>query len=270
MDLDKKYALLDTDFLSKSYLTRNAAEHTLAEFVIEFQEYQFFCHEKIKEELTGHEGFPDPNPWLIDKIREGKITLYTDRDIVNELEKIYGTAATRIYLSFLQASCDIFNAGFFDNFYGSLEYIDNLEDIESFLVALKICDDKIPHKNGLGEKKTYVLIQMMEIIFDKQVYVFCSDDFNARQSVASLSKPINCISILGVFYKLMKIGHAKTEMQEYYNCLSDYLSLMNQTEYKVWSLSGHQRVKVPIGQVFDDIYDGKFQLLRNGDLQYIK
>lgn len=76
------------------------------------------------------------------------------------------------------------------------------------------------------------------------------------------------MSILGVFYKLMKMGHDKAEMQEYYKRLSAFLK--NQTDYRVWSLSGHQRVRVSISQVLDDIYNGKFQLLRNGDLQYIK
>jgi hypothetical protein len=66
----------------------------------------------------------------------------------------------------------------------------------------------------------------------------------------------------------MKMGHEKTEMQEYYDRLSAFLK--NQTEYKVWSLSGHQRMGVPIQKVFDEIYSGKFQLLRNGDLQYIE
>ena len=66
----------------------------------------------------------------------------------------------------------------------------------------------------------------------------------------------------------MKMGKEKSEMQEYYNHLEGFLK--NQTEYKVWSVSGHQRIKIPIQQVFDEIYDEKFQLLRNGDLQYIK
>lgn len=43
-----------------------------------------------------------------------------------------------------------------------------------------------------------------------------------------------------------------------------------QTDYKVWSIYGHQRISVPIQQVYDEIYDGKFQLLKNGDLKYIK
>ena len=268
MEKDKKYALLDTDFLYKSHLARNEANHTLTELVLNFEDYEFFCHEMVKEELARHEISPDPNPWLEEKIRAGRIKLYSDRDIVNELNKIYGEAAALTYISLLQISCDTFDAGFFEKYYGTLEYTQNITDIDCFLTALKVCDDKIPRQNGLGEKKTYVLVQMMEIFYNKQVYVFCSDDLKARQSIAGLTKPINCISILGVFYKLMKMGHDKTEIQEYYNRLSAFLK--NQTEYRVWSLSGHQRIRVPIMRVLDDIYDGKFQLLKNGDLQYIK
>lgn len=268
MGVDKKYALLDTDFLYKSHLARNAANHTLTDFVMEFPDYEFFCHEMIKEELTRHEVVPDPNPWLQDKIQSGRVKLYSDRDIVTELGKIYGTSATSMYLTLLQTSCDTFNAGFFEEYYGTMSNMDNLEDVEIFLAALKACDDGVPSQNGLGEKKTYVLIQMMEIMHSNRVYVFCSDDFRARRSIASLTKPIHCISILGVFYKLMKMGHDKSEMQEYYNRLSAFLK--NQTDYRVWSVSGHQRIRVPIQQVFDDLYDGKFQMLRNGDLQYIK
>ena len=112
------------------------------------------------------------------------------------------------------------------------------------------------------------MIQMMQIIHSNQVYVFCSDDFKARQSIASLTEPVNCISILGVFHKLMKMGHEKTEMQEYYDRLAAFLK--NQTEYKVWSLAGHQRMGVPVQKLFEEIYEGKYQLLRNGDLKYIE
>jgi hypothetical protein len=268
MGIDKKYALLDTDFLYKSHLARNKDNHTLTDFVMDFEDYEFFCHEIIKEEITRHEIYPDPNTWLQEKISAGRIKMYSDRDIVNELSKLYGMAATNMYLTLLEISCDTFNARFFEKYYGSMRAIGNLDDVDTFLSALKDCEDKIPHKNGVGEKKTYVLIQMMQIIHTNQVYVFCSDDFKARQSIASLTEPVNCISILGVFHKLMKMGHEKSEMQEYYDCLSAFLK--NQTEYKVWSLSGHQRMGVSIQKVFDEIYAGKFQLLRNGDLQYIE
>ena len=39
---------------------------------MEFSDYEFFCHEMIKEELTRHEVVPDPNPWLEDKIQSGR------------------------------------------------------------------------------------------------------------------------------------------------------------------------------------------------------
>ncbi len=268
MEIDKKYALLDTDFLYKSHLARNAKNHTLTDFVIEFSEYEFFCHEMIKEELSRHKLNPDPNPWLDNKIKAGKVKLYTDQEIVNELGKLYGEEATSIYLELLETSCDTFDAEFYEKYYGPLSEMENLKDIDTFLAELKICDGNVPHQNGLGEKKTYVLIQMMEIMHSNKVYVFCSDDFRARKSIASLTTPVYCISILGVFYKLMKIGKEKSEMQEYYNHLAAFLK--NQTEYKVWSVSGHQRMRIPIQQVFDEIYDEKFQMLRNGDLQYIK
>ena len=268
MGIDKKYALLDTDFLYKSHLARNAHNHTLSDLVMDFQDYEFFCHEMMREELTRHEVNPNPAPWLEDKINDGRIKLYTDRDIVDELSRLYGAEATNMYLTLLKSSCDTFARGFFEKYYSSLWTMDNMRNINMFLEALKTCDDSIPRQNGVGEKKTYVLIQMMEIIHDNQIYVFCSDDFKARQSIAGLTKPINCISILGVFFKLMKMGHDKSEMQDYYDCLSSFLK--NQKEYKVWSVSGHQRMGVPIRQVFDEMYDGRFRLLRNGDLQYIE
>lgn len=89
MEIDRKYALLDTDFLYKSHIARNANDHTLADFVIDFPDYEFFCHEMIKEELTRHQINPDPNPWLDEKIKSGRIKQYSDRDIVIELGKLF-------------------------------------------------------------------------------------------------------------------------------------------------------------------------------------
>ena len=49
MGVCKKCALLDTDFLYKTHLARNKAHHTLADFVLDFEDYDFFCHEMIRE-----------------------------------------------------------------------------------------------------------------------------------------------------------------------------------------------------------------------------
>lgn len=112
MGMDKKYALLDTDFLYKSHLARSKDDHTLTDFVMDFEDYDFFCHEMIKKELSRHEVHPDPNPWLEEKVRDEKVKMYSDRDIVSELSKVYGVAATSMYLTLLESSCEIFNAGF--------------------------------------------------------------------------------------------------------------------------------------------------------------
>ena len=47
--------------------------------------------------------------------------------------------------------------------------MENLEDVETFLAALKVCDESVPHKKGLGEKKSYVLIQMMKLMYFRQL-----------------------------------------------------------------------------------------------------
>lgn len=133
MVVDKRYALLDTDFLFKSHLARDKNDCTLSDLVIDFEDYEFFCHEKIKDELARHDIFPDPNPWLADKIENGRVKLYSDRDILNELQKLYGIATTSMYFTLLKTSCDTFNRGFFEEYYGSMNDIDGFEDMmESF------------------------------------------------------------------------------------------------------------------------------------------
>lgn len=51
MKKDKKYALLDTDFIYKSHLARNAQNHTLAELVVNFEDYEFFCHYAVMDDI---------------------------------------------------------------------------------------------------------------------------------------------------------------------------------------------------------------------------
>ncbi|MDY3238794.1 MAG: hypothetical protein SOW80_01580 [Anaerovoracaceae bacterium] len=268
MSSNKKYAMLDTDFIFKSHIARNKHNHVLIDFVLEFKDYEFYCHEQIVKELNKHSITPNPIPWLKDKINNNIVYMYSDRDILQDLTQVYGQAATDMYRTMLKISCDTFNSGFYNLYYSSLDALETNCDSEVFLQTLEKCDNNIPPKNGLGEKKTYVLIQMMQVFHNGNVYLFCSDDFQARQSLSGLQNPVYALSILGVFFKLMKSGRPKEEMQEYYDHLSAFL--VNQKEYKVLDKVGLHRIKVPMQNVLDDIYDGKFQLLRNGDLQYIK
>ena len=49
-----KKALLDTDFLFKTHLSQNSRKESLADVVMSFEGYEFFCHEKILDELKIH------------------------------------------------------------------------------------------------------------------------------------------------------------------------------------------------------------------------
>lgn len=42
----------------------------------------------------------------------------------------------------------------------------------------------------MDSMKKYVLVQMMQTLAPGRVYVFCSDDFPARQSLSTLPAPI--------------------------------------------------------------------------------
>lgn len=95
MGIDKKYALLDTDFLYKSHLARNAKNHTLTDFVPEFAEYEFFCHEMIKKELSRHELNPDPNPWLVEALLiHGEPLVLQDSSIFKEKKRYWQNMST--------------------------------------------------------------------------------------------------------------------------------------------------------------------------------
>ncbi|MDO4169943.1 MAG: hypothetical protein Q4D45_08575 [Lachnospiraceae bacterium] len=57
---------------------------------------------------------------------------------------------------------------------------------DEFLEKLKADCDTIGEGQNLGELKTYVLLQTLSIKFGDQIYVFCSDDKNARNGVVSI------------------------------------------------------------------------------------
>ena len=44
----EKYALLDTDFISKTHLIRKDDQNKMIDRVWELPEYRFYCHEQIK------------------------------------------------------------------------------------------------------------------------------------------------------------------------------------------------------------------------------
>ena len=48
----KKYALLDTDFISKTHSVQDESDNHLIDRVVELPEYEFFCHAQIVTEFN--------------------------------------------------------------------------------------------------------------------------------------------------------------------------------------------------------------------------
>ena len=48
----EKYALLDTDFISKTHFIQGNTEKSLSDLVVEMPGYCFFCHSQIIKELS--------------------------------------------------------------------------------------------------------------------------------------------------------------------------------------------------------------------------
>lgn len=267
MDEHKRIALLDTDFVSKTHIIHADETHRLADLAISLPDYSYCCHEMTVTELSRH-GIYDSQGWLQKQIDAGRIQRYTDQGILDQLG-IYYDAPQAKYLEYLKNSCDAFERGYFEAHYAPLIALPPDTDNEMFLTTLKACDDAIGEDNSLGEKKSLVLLQLLQFLYPKNVYVFCSDDGGARTGVISIGG-VHCISVLSLFYRLKEHGFDKRTMEPYFNSYEAFVGRAKQVAFKVWLVSPNpKRIRVPCRQVFDDIYDGKFRLRRTGDLEYI-
>ena len=62
----KRYALLDTDFISKTHSVQDDGGNHLIDRVMELPGYEFFCHAQIVTELNRYNA--DAPIWLSEKI----------------------------------------------------------------------------------------------------------------------------------------------------------------------------------------------------------
>ena len=86
----KRYALLDTDFISKTHSVQDDNGNHLIDQVMELPEYEFFCHAQIVTELNRYNA--DTPIWLSEKIGAQKIKSYTDTDQGNESARLFFVA----------------------------------------------------------------------------------------------------------------------------------------------------------------------------------
>ena len=266
-----KHAILDTDFVSKANIFRKD-ERTLGDEVLDFPDYQFFCHAKMVQELSDH-GSLEAAIWLKQKIECGKIACFSDEAIIQELQNCIAEQCYFYYLSFLKEGCDLFDSRFYHIHFSSLEEWlkqDPINRSVSFLDLLSECEKEIGHRQNYGEIKAFVLSRTIQFLRDKTVVLFCSDDFGARQGFAN-GAGIPCISIQSVFLKLRDIGKKKEEVEPYYQSLIRWYLGLPQPQYQVrvmkFSEGTWKRLQVPLSSVLTDIYDGRYSARKNGDLE---
>lgn len=266
-----RYALLDTDFISKMHLIRKDDQNKLIDKIMAMPNYLFYCHKQISIELMRHNiaGAPE---WFETKIASQSICMYDDERILDELAEVYGVLAVSAYVDMLKTACDAYKAGYFEEKFVRLSQVDSLSiSQEEFLNQLQADCDEIGAGQNLGELKSYVLLQTLNFKLGEQIYVFCSDDKNARNGVVSIGGA-RCISVLSSFVRLKKeISFTKEEAKPYIDSYMQNCLGKNQTTFKVQDTSKERRMcKVSCVQVFDEIFDGKIDELMTGNLRYIQ
>ena len=267
---NEKYALLDTDFISKMHLIRKDDQNKLIDKIMAMPNYSFYCHKQIGIELMRHNiaGAPE---WFNTKVTEKSISLYDDAMLMDELSEIYGELAIASYIGMLQTACDAYSEGYFEEKFVGVSKLDYLSvSKEEFLKQLEADCNAIGEGKNLGELKTYVLLQVLNMKFGEQIYVFCSDDKNARSGVVSIGGA-RCISVLSSFIRLQKeIDFTRADAEPYIRSYMDSCLGKNQTTFKVQDISKEKRMcKVPCEQVFEEMFTGKIEEMKTGNLKYI-
>ena len=264
-----KYALLDTDYISKTHLIKGSNDNKLIDRIMEMSGYQFFCHEQIKDELERHD-IGKTAEWLKKAIISDAVHCITDEDLINELHAVYNDSAEAVYANMLKNGCEAYKKGLFEETFTRVKSVNYLHTTkESFLKILKKDCDDIGTGNNLGELKSYVLFQMLSIKYGEKIYVFCSDDRNARNGIVSLGGA-RCISVLSSFMRLSKeCGFTGTDAEPYIKSYINELNKTNQFTFKIHEATKEMRMcRVPCEQVLKDIYNGRLEELQNGDLRY--
>ena len=135
---------------------------------------------------------------MSEKIVAQKIKSYTDQEILENLSLVRGPLACTTYTQMLKLACDAFSKDYFSEHYRALEEADYAAiSREDYLKELERLDIEVGKKNNLGEIKSFVLLQVLSVMLGEQIYVFCSDDKNARNGATNI-EDVRCISLVSV------------------------------------------------------------------------
>lgn len=75
--VNEKYALLDTDFISKMYEIRKDEENRLIDKIMAMPNYHFYCHEQIYIEISNNK-ISGASEWFETRQRDKSICVYDD------------------------------------------------------------------------------------------------------------------------------------------------------------------------------------------------
>lgn len=119
------------------------------------------------------------------------------------------------------------------------------------------------------EYKAFVLLQVLSVMLGEQIYVFCSDDKNARNGATNF-EDVRCISLVSVFSRLKEESNwTLADAEPYIESLIAFYQDHHQTTFRVMEASEVRRLqRIPCRQVLQEIFDGKFIELKNGMLRY--
>lgn len=213
----KRYALLDTDFISKTYFVQDDGGNHLIDRIMELPEYEFFCHAQIVTELNRYNA--DAPIWLSEKIGAQKIKSYTDHEILESLSLVRGPLACATYTQMLKLACDAFSKDYFSEHYRALE--------EADYTVISREDYTFPLANGLEKAGAKVLLaidqkQEKENCRCERINLFNTDEKN----VGKLEKMQNYIASYKKIGELLRTEKFDVLHTEWYTFSPiDYLFL---------------------------------------------
>lgn len=254
-------ALLDTDFISKLYVTKIDDSDRFIQRIISIDTFHFVCHFQTIKEINNYDS--SIANWIGES---DSIHVYTDRDLLSFLIDDFGQMAYMYFLDILKKSCNTFSSRYYEEHYSALnEYqIDfwSKWNIDDFLSILEECDEDVGQDNNLGEIKLYTTAQILEVLSIEELYIFCSDDRKAR-SVMSNQNNIDCVSALASFYLAKKyLKMSKENAQVFFD--SWMVLYRKQKCFQIYSKSGYQLERVLGQDIFDMLYEDKLDLQKDG------
>lgn len=260
----KPFAILDTDFISKLYSTRNAADTPFLEKLFDF-DYDFCCHEQILCELKKHD--KSSINWLLSK--SDKVKIYSDTAIIEMLKSfsLPESVACRYYISHLKSSCEIYEQNYFENCYGNL--IDKIHSLPDFLRQIETGDDLIGTHHNLGEVKNTLLLKVLYLCTKNTVYKFCSDDQDTRSHILAYAAQnkydLKCISPFSFFFLAKnELALSKEICDDYF---SSWISQSSNQRVSVIERNGLKKTHLT-AEVYSDIWNDSVDCTAEGYIKY--